>query len=225
MKVTYINSEDLIHELKLAGWMAMVSSDRDVDPLKVVKHCIKSNHGTPTRAMRFVFEISGISRACSHELVRHELGVGKVQRSQRYVKEDGFKSVIPASIKNNPGMIIKFYDLLEEIQDFYNEMVGEGIKPEDARYILPNATCTAIRCSFSWEALTNFMRRRRCFRAQWEIRQVADEIYRQVKEALEKCGMGDLVIYLERPCDQAGKCVEGYSCGYYDRKVKAKNND
>lgn len=224
MKVEYINSEDLIHDLKMVGWVAMASSDRNVDPLKVAQHCILANHGTPTRSMRFVFEISGISRACSHEFVRHEIGVTKVQRSQRYVKEDGFKSVIPASVKNNPKMLLKFHEVLEELQGFYNEMVDEGIKPEDARYILPNATCTVIRCVFNWEALTNFMRRRRCFRAQWEIRQVADEIYKQVKAQLEEIGMGKLAKYLDRPCEQAGKCVEAFPCGYYAKKTEAKND-
>lgn len=222
MKIDYINAEDLIHDLKMVGWIAMASSDKDADPLKVAKHCILSNHGTPTRSMRFVFEISEVSRAFSHEFVRHEIGVTKVQRSQRYVKEDGFKSVIPASIKRNPKMLKKFNEKLVDIQDFYNEMLDEGIKPEDARYILPNSTYTVIRCSFTWEALTNFMRRRRCFRAQWEIRQVADEIYRQVKEQLEKIGMGELAIYLDRPCEQAGKCVEAYSCGYYSKKMGDK---
>lgn len=222
MKVNYINAEDLIHDLKMVGWIAMASSDKNADPLKVAKHCILSDHGTPTRAMRFVFEISEVSRAFSHEFVRHEIGVTKVQRSQRYVKEDGFKSVIPASIKRNPELNAKYEDMLDTLQDFYNEMVDNGIKPEDARYILPNSTHTVIRCSFTWEALTNFMRRRRCFRAQWEIRQVADEIYRQVKEQLKKIGMGELAKYLDRPCEQRGECVEAYSCGYYDTKMGVK---
>lgn len=224
MKVEWKNKEELKGEFELAGWLALASSGKDekVNPFKVAKHCIRSGHGTPTRAMRFVFKITGISRVTTHELVRHEVGFYKVQRSQRYVKEDNFESVIPPKIRTNKKMLKKFKSKLSDLQDFYNEMLEEDIKAEDARYILPNAVCSEVRCSLNWEALCNFMRRRRCHRAQWEIRALADEIYRQVSAQLKELGAGDLIKYLGLPCIQDGRCREEYSCGFYDKWSKKK---
>lgn len=201
MKVKFINASEIAEEMKIAGWTASVSYDSKSDPEKIARHCIGAGHGTPSRPMRFMFEISEVSRAFSHEFVRHEIGVAKVQRSQRYVKEDGFgyvtptvyqgyydaeqdKIVIPAiPIPFLDGMMLTFEQLQVIIEQFYSGSLQAGVKPEDARYALTSATHTKIHVSFDWEGLTQFCYRRCCTRAQWEIRAVAVEIKRLVTEA------------------------------------------
>jgi thymidylate synthase ThyX len=132
--------------------MASVSTDSDSDYEKIAKFCLDSHHHTPTRATRFIFEISEVSRAFSHEFVRHEIGLGKVQRSQRYVNEDGFQYVTPAGIasvlvpiqvpifdvngnfEKNVMTWLDFDEYQKIAQQMYKRYVEEGIKAEDARY-------------------------------------------------------------------------------------------
>ena len=213
MEVKLINGAYLQEEMELAGWIASVSTDTDSEPEKVGKFCVRAKHGTPTRAMRFIFEINGVSRVLSHELVRHEIGFIKCQRSQRYVKEDGFKYVTPTELhtvaipyKND---WLSYDDIQSLIRQFYLQAVDNGVKPEMARYILSGATHTSIRCSIDWEALVNFIEKRTCFRAQKEIRELAEEMRRQVIIAYpffeDKLG---------KPCENNLFCDEIQCCGY-----------
>ena len=216
MKITFINKADVISELKLAGWMAGVSKDSESSPLKIAEYCLNSGHDTPFRSCRFIFEIEGVSRAFSHEFVRHEIGVTKVQRSQRYVAEDNFEYVTPESLKGycmdfSDGksiMTLNYDDVQTLIKGFYMESLRRGVQPEDARYILSNATCTKLRVAFNWEGLKNFCYRRCCNKAQWEIREVADEIKKQVIAEFPF----DISEVLGAPCE-IGKCPENHPCG------------
>jgi thymidylate synthase (FAD) len=227
-KVVLINKHEIEKELEIAGWMASVSTDSEADYTKITKHCINSNHGTPTRAMRFMFEISEVSRAFSHEFVRHEIGVGKVQRSQRYVSEDGFKFVTPRGIakllvpvtiplydssgsKYGKGEVITYlgFDEFQDIvKQMYNGYVSQGAKPEDARYVLTNATFTKLHVCFDWEGLENFCFRRMCNRAQWEIRDVANQCRDEVMSINTFLGNK-----LGAPCDKYVYCPEVKGCG------------
>jgi thymidylate synthase (FAD) len=228
MQVRLVNKDDIQKELELAGWIAKVStaaSDK-VSEEKVAKHCINSGHGTPTRSMRFVFEITGVSRVLSHEFVRHEIGLAKCQRSQRYVKEDGFAYTVPASIRGidvpiqfEDGEIdlrvsLSFYDIQSIIKQWYTGALKfDGVKPEDARYVLTNATHTQLRVSFDWEALVNFCHKRCCKRAQWEIRECANLIAEEVNKVNEF--LGEKLVPL---CIERGYCVEENSCGMMPKK-------
>jgi thymidylate synthase ThyX len=172
---------------------------------------------------------------CSHEFVRHEIGVGKVQRSQRYVDEDGFRYVTPKGLMDilvqvhipinyyEDGIVstggevttwLSFYEFQQIIEQMYNGFVKYGVKNEDARYVLSNATFTKLHVAFDWEGLKQFCYRRLCNRAQWEIREVAEEIKRQVTEAYPFLGEK-----LGCHCDIHGYCPEAKGCG------KAPNKD
>lgn len=223
MNIKYVNSKDLKQELIIAGWIASVSTDKtnknDDFYLNVAKHCILSNHGTPTRSMRFVFEINDISRACANEFVRHEIGVTKVQKSQRYVNEEDFSYYLPVSIvKSGNGDMYKL--LMEAVKEQYTDLIKAGVPKEDARYVLPNATATSLHVAFNWESLVNFLRRRRCLRAQKEIRDIANAIAELVGSELDNIGLGELKKFLQAPCDFYGKCPEAKPCG---KKVKTDN--
>lgn len=158
--------------------------------------------------MTFTFAIEGVSRVLTHQLVRHRIA-SYSQQSQRYVKEHDFETIVPPSIAKNPAAKAKFDALMAEIQDLYNEFTAAGVLAEDARYILPNATETKIVCTFNARSLLNFFSLRCCTRAQWEIRALANEMLRQVKD------VAPVIFENAGPtCVSEGVCHEGeMSCG------------
>ena len=165
-------------------------------------------HESPTEHASFTFAIEGVSRVLTHQLGRHRIA-SYSQQSQRYVKEHDFETIVPPSIAKNPAAKAKFDALMAEIQDLYNEFTAAGVLAEDARYILPNATETKIVCTFNARSLLNFFSLRCCTRAQWEIRALANEMLRQVKE------VAPVIFENAGPtCVSEGVCHEGaMSCG------------
>ncbi|MCL0086424.1 FAD-dependent thymidylate synthase, partial [Thermodesulfovibrionales bacterium] len=170
----------------------------------------------PLEHASFTFAIEGISRACSHQLVRHRIA-SYSQQSQRYVSEEaGFDYVIPPVIKEDEDLKRRFEDLMAESQEAYNYTVGrlreKGIKGEsanqDARFILPNAAETKIMVSMNARELLHFFRVRCCNRAQWEIREMAVEMLRLVKKT------APLIFSKAGPECLYSPCPEGeYTCG------------
>ena len=194
------------------------------DQKAFVEKLVKMGHMSPIEHASFTFAIEGVSRACSHQLVRHRLA-SYSQQSQRYVSEEaGFDYVIPPVIKEDREMRKMFVHFMEQAQNAYNDMVKKlnekGIKGEsanqDARFVLPNAAETKIMVTMNARELLHFFRQRCCNRAQWEIRQAAEEMLKLVKKAaptiFHKAGPGCLY----------SPCPEGdYSCGEI-KEVRAK---
>ncbi|MDD3629154.1 MAG: FAD-dependent thymidylate synthase, partial [Actinomycetota bacterium] len=111
---------------------------------KLVRFVIKSGHLSTVEHISFTFAIEGVSRALTHQLVRHRIASYN-QQSQRYVKfADHFEYITPPSIEENKECKEKFDELVSSIHGFYKELLDMGIEPEDARYILPNASETKI---------------------------------------------------------------------------------
>jgi len=187
----------------------------DEQVAKMLRMLCSSGHGTPLEHASFTFLIKGISRACSHELVRHRIASFN-QRSQRYIKEDNFDYVIPPKISGTENEQV-YKDMMEYIRATYNLLVESGIPKENARYILPNATETELTMTINASSLFNFFSLRCCTREQWEIRKLAKQMLDLVKEVapvlFEKAGAF---------CDQNGFCKEENSCGRCD-KYKPKN--
>ena len=146
-------------------------------------------HLSPIEHVSFTFGIEGISRACSHQLVRHRVA-SYSQQSQRYVKEEQFDYVIPPSIKQDPALVGEFEKCMAEAQENYTKVLKRleelGYKGEagqqDARYLLPNAAETKIVVTMNARELLHFFRVRCCNRAQWEIREMADRMLALVKK-------------------------------------------
>lgn len=239
-KVVLINKDEIKAELALAGWMGAVSTDFEPDSenayVNIAKHCIDSTHGVPTRGMRFIFEISEVSRVFSHEFVRHELGVIKVQRSQRFVSEDGFGYVTPDAlldirclvkvpIYSPDGALLTFVETwlsFNAYQDITSQMYKgfrtQGAKKEDARYVLSNATFTKLRVIANWEGMENGYSRRGCMRAQWEIRDVFELMKEEIEDAFPYLGQ-----LLLAPCEKIGYCPEKKGCGRAPSREKFFN--
>jgi thymidylate synthase (FAD) len=117
------------------------------------------------------FEISGISRACSHQLVRHRLA-SYSQESQRYVDMSDPEWVIPPQIAENAEAMRIWDEFAEMATTAYHRLRALGIKKEDARFLLPNATTTRLVMTANYRELLHIFRLRISPHAQWEIRQV-----------------------------------------------------
>jgi thymidylate synthase (FAD) len=191
---------------------------------KFIDMLMELGHESPIEHVSFTFGIEGISRACSHQLVRHRIA-SYSQKSQRYVDETQFDYVIPESIKNNP-VVRDIYDtLMSSIQLEYDairttlikDFVSQGIDQkaaekkanEDARFVLPNACQTSIIVTMNVRSLFNFFKHRCCNRAQWEIRELAMEMWHICMGVAP-----NIFKYAGPECITKSKCPEGkMSCG------------
>lgn len=195
-------------------------------------------HESPIEHASFTFGIEGVSRSLSHQLVRHRIA-SYSQQSQRYVSEGGFQYVTPPEIANNERAHKEFIKAMEQSQIFYDniastlkeqykaEYLQQGMEEkranitaekraiEDARFVLPNACDTKLIATFNARSLQNFFHHRCCNRAQWEIKELADEMLKLVfevapslfKNAGPKCTHG--------PCPEGNK-----SCGKRPEVIK-----
>lgn len=156
----------------------------------------------------FTFGIEGISRACSHQLVRHRIA-SYSQQSQRYVTEkERFAAVTPPTIAARPELATRFATLLDDCHGVYRELIAAGIPAEDARFVLPNAAETKLVMTMNARELRHFFELRCCRRAQWEIRAMAVEMLRLCKFA------APLLFAEAGPGCVAGACPEGaMTCG------------
>ncbi len=175
---------------------------------RLIRRVLGLGHLSVLEHATFSFGVEGISRACSHQLVRHRVA-SYSQQSQRYVSAvDRFEAVTPPSIVAQPELEARYNALLEEMHQLYGALSAAGIPAEDARFVLPNAAATKIVVSMNARELHHFFALRCCRRAQWEIRAMAVQMLklaRQVAPLLfEQAGPGCLT----------GCCPEGeMSCG------------
>lgn len=187
---------------------------------KILNHCVKSGHTSVTEFCTFTFHIEGVSRALLAQLTRHR-HAGYAVRSQRYCSEDGFKYITPPSVKKDPALKEYYDEMMATIQHFYYQLQSQGIPNEDARFVLPNACETKLEVTMNLRALMNFMNERLCTCAQWEIRQLAQEMKRLIVEQVPL-----LDKYLVPKCEKNGKefgaCNESKkrSCGKHPRLVE-----
>lgn len=157
----------------------------------------------------FTFGIEGISRACSHQLVRHRLA-SYSQQSQRYVtfRGDEIPAVIPGTVAESEKRLRIFDGAISACVEAYQALLDDGVPAEDARFVLPNAVETRLVMTMNARELLHFFALRCCERAQWEIRALALEMVRLVKPVAP-------VIFRDAgPGCLAGPCPEGaLSCG------------
>lgn len=193
------------------------------------------NHESPIEHVSFTFGVEGVSRTLTHQLVRHRIASFS-QQSQRYVKLEQFEYIVPPSIGENKKAKEIFLKAMEEDQKYYDEIskllykdhykkyIDQGFTEkesnskagkesiEDARYIFPNACETKIVFTMNARSLLNFFRLRTCNRAQWEIRNLAITMLKEVIKVypvlFKSAGPG----CLNKPCPEGkmtcGKIVQ-----------------
>lgn len=178
------------------------------DPVKLFRNLYLNGHHSVFEHIYYTFHISGISRACSHQLVRHRLAA-ITQRSQRYCDESegGMWKVTPHEIGNDMDALAEYQNIMERIREAYDDLAHlHNIPKEDARYVLPNACGTELYFSCNLRELIHIANERLCERAQWEIREVVeamrdcipDEEIRNV--LVPKCASGIYVCYNDAKC-------------------------
>lgn len=154
----------------------------------------------------FTFGVEGISRVTSHQLVRHRVA-SYSQQSQRYVSHvERFDAVVPPSIDSNEEAKRIFDFTVGVVHQAYKQLVEMGVQPEDARYLLPNATETKVIITMNARELLHFFKLRCCMRAQWEIRSMAVGMLKLAKE------VAPTIFRDAGPGCVAGPCPEGEFC-------------
>jgi len=162
-----------------AGQLAEGMSDDEVR--RMVGILIRSGHHSALEHATFTFTVDGISRACSHQLVRHRLASYN-QQSQRYVLfGSGDDFIIPPRIAEDPTALEVFLVAMGHAREAYEQLVSLGLArgdgkesvQEDARFVLPNAAETKIVVTMNARELRHFFQVRCCRRAQWEINRLA----------------------------------------------------
>lgn len=202
--------------------------ETSVNKYRALKGALKSGHESVVEHVSFTFAVSGISRALSHQLVRHRLA-SYSQQSQRYVNMGEFEYVMPESIQTSKEKIYvgmeldcfecltpdyeivhkAYEELMCKIRETYENLIRVGIPEEDARYILPNACTTNIIVTMNARELRHFFKLRCCTRAQWEIRELANRMLELVKEVAPT-----IFANAGASCVATGRCPEGKkSCG------------
>lgn len=166
--------------MQLIGSVAGVSTARggsDDDKAKRARRCFKREHMSVFEHVSVTWRIEGISRACSHQLVRHRLA-SFCQLSQRYVvvNTDADWYVIPPSIRDDDRMLEEYASEMWRCAEYYKSLLDDGMKPEDARYVLPEATKTDIIVTMNLREFMSFYKARSDKAAQWEIRELAEEM-------------------------------------------------
>ncbi|HIR01590.1 MAG TPA: FAD-dependent thymidylate synthase [Candidatus Aveggerthella stercoripullorum] len=139
----------------------------------VLSTVIKSGHLSTLEHASYTFAVDGVSRALTHQLVRHRIASFN-QQSQRYVKfTDGVPVVKPGTVAANEEAGRIFDETVDAIEAAYARLLELGIPAEDARYLLPNAAESKIVITMNVRELLHFFSLRCCNRAQWEIREMA----------------------------------------------------
>ena len=176
--------------------------------LKLIERVIGSGHYSVIEHIQVTFAISNVSRACTHQFVRHR-HMSFSQKSQRYVKEKGqFDYIIPPTIARDEALKTKFIEFMGEISQKYLEFTEAGIPAEDARAVLPNAAASSIVASLNLREMIHLANLRLCTRAQYEIRTM---IKMMCEELLKEEPW--LTPYLVPKCERLGYCDEDKSCG------------
>lgn len=171
---------------------------------KLIEKVIAMGHTSVLEHASFTFAIEGISRACSHQLVRFR-HASFSQQSQRYV-QGPFDFVFPQTIKDSK-LSEKFCFFMEHVDNLYNELIKEGVPAEDARFILPNASETKVVMTMNAREIYHACNLRECDHAQWEIKELFTNINTLVKPkapiTFAKLGPS---------CVTKGICTEGSRC-------------
>lgn len=173
------------------------------NPMGLVKHLYANGHLSVMEHIYFTFKIEGISRACSHQLVRHR-HCSFTQRSQRYCSEDGFETITPPSISKSEFGNLDYREALWQADRAYGSLQELGVPNEDARYLLPNACATEMYLSCNLRELIHLANERLCSRAQWEIRDLVKQMVALVDP--------DLKFMLVPKC-QSGRIICNSPCG------------
>ncbi len=168
--------------IETAGRTSYLSFERQRDGSEkdFIRMLLRNRHFSVFEHAYATFRISGVSRAFTHQMVRHRL-CSFIQQSQRYVDEKNFRYIEPDSIRENPDAHNLFIEFMEKAREVYKKLQEMRIRREDARYILPNAVESQIVVSANFRQWRHIIGLRGSPQSQWEIRRVAIEVLKILK--------------------------------------------
>lgn len=181
---------------------------------KVLATIMKSGHFSALEHASYTFAIDGVSRALTHQLVRHRIASFN-QQSQRYVTYSGDPDlVVPPTIGVNEEAKSLFDEAMGKAYSTYTALIEAGIPAEDARYVLPNACVSKIVVTMNIRELLHFFTLRCCRRAQWEIQELGSRM-------LELAEPTAPYVFMDAGAScKRGSCPEGkMTCGQPFEKV------
>ena len=188
------------------GGRELMESLTDEKIRKVLTTIMSSGHFSTLEHASYTFAVEGVSRALTHQLVRHRLASYN-QQSQRYVKFKEEPPIVrPASVDTNPEAAQAIDEAIDACWQAYDKLVQAGVPAEDARYILPNACETKIVVTMNIRELMHFFSNRCCNRAQWEIRELAWKMLELVRPT------APFIFRTAGPGCMRGACPEGKMC-------------
>ena len=201
-------------------WEKLLSGDIAKEKqAEFVQQTLMSGHDSPVEHVNFTFAIEGISRACSHQLVRHRIA-SYSQQSQRYVT-DTMDYIIPPAIAGIPEAKARFEAFMLEVSNAYGDLKsiltqhGRASKAnEDARFVLPQAAETKIVLTMNVRSLLHFFNLRCCLRAQWEIRMLANAMLDLCKNAVPS-----LFLSAGAACESLSYCPEAVVISYTSSSI------
>lgn len=174
------NAEKLIETAGRTSYLSFNKQGENTEK-NFILMLIKRGHYSALEHAYATFRISDVSRAFTHQLVRHRL-CSFTQQSQRYVDESNFNYIEPESIRNSPAAHRIFTRFMEEAKTVYSELQKLEVKNEDARFLLPNAVESQIVVTTNLREWRHIVELRGSPNAQWEIREVAIEILKILKK-------------------------------------------
>lgn len=184
LDIVYLAAKTCTSALPLTELMIAADDTSEESKIALVHKILKRGHWSVLEHIQFVFAIEGVSRALTHQLVRHR-HFSYSQRSQRYVNEsETLQVVMPESIKKNETYFRVYNQTISNLQRTYKDLIESGIPKEDARMVLPNAATSSIILSGNLRALLEFFNKRLCVNAQWEIRETAEKMAQELKGSI-----------------------------------------
>ena len=230
LKVTLLNPQTVKDTRLLTGQFASIckeTKDCVVDEQRyrrVGEHCLTSGHFSPSRHFMYIFRIEGVSRVCTHQLVRHSVGVAINQSSGVFTEtsaDAGNYNIIPPNIEallNKDAALREEYNALAAASEAFTKKLRDlGASNNDARYFTFNAVNSSLNIGFTPEAFFHLCNERLCMKAQWEIRAVVRAMVREVL-AVEPW----LKDFCMPKCVKFNGCTEKLSCGYYAGYLNTK---
>lgn len=172
----YLHGNGTPEELIEHAGRVCYRSEAQGDTGAFIQRRLREGHESIIEHASATFEISGVSRACSHQLVRHRLA-SYSQESQRYVDMSDAEFVVPDSIATDQEAQAVWDEFMARARNAYHALRQRGIRKEDCRFLLPNATATRIVMTMNFRELRHFIKLRGLNpAAQWEIRELANRI-------------------------------------------------
>lgn len=161
------------------------------------------NDGMPTflEYINLAFKLENVSRALTHQLVRHRIGFSYSQQSMRCISVKNFANKKAYHLPKGQGK--RYEKKMKKIQEIYNQAISEGVSIQDARGLLPMNIYTTITFSCSLRALIGMINKRLCFKVQGEFKEIANLLIKELNKKVDK----RIMKWIGPPCKINKYCI------------------